>query len=642
MRGPSERLTGLALALTIAVVLADSSVVTLGLPDILREFDGTVVGVSWVLTAFNLALALAILPAVKVARATPRAGWAAGVAVFALASLACALADSEAFLIGARVVQALGGALAVACSIELIARSTGSHERAAPIWAGAATIGVAVGPAAGGLLTELLSWQAIFLVQVPLLVLLPLAYFARPEQPEPGPEGPSDLRPEVGLALLSAGLTAALFLLVILLTEGWGLSPLTAALTVSAIPLSALLARLLIAHAGPPLSAALAGGIAIAGGLAAMAVLPGASLALTLQPQLLIGVGLALALPVLTLAAVGGRDPLGSRSAATIAARHAGIVVGILVLAPVLSSQLETQRERAQEASTALLLDAPLPPETKVELAEAIGAGDRGRGRAGCLTWARPSPRSRPPEGDGRGARQPPGGHRGPDRARGHQRIQPALPRRRRLRAPRPDPDRAPAHRTGAARMSPALRAPMVALAVSIGLIARLPRLRRRHLRPRRRRRPLRGARRRGRRGARPFEAHRALGPGRRRLRARRVSREELTLALASEEATAEFAELHDVDADAVEDAVRAGLETGGRRRSRGRPDRRHRGDPPAGRRRATHPLDPAIDGLQSLSGDDSVQSLLEQLGGLQDLSGGELPGIEDIPGYEELDSLIP
>jgi len=368
----TERARELALSLSVGVVLADSSIVTLGLPDILREFDGTVFGVSWVLTAFNLALALSILPAVLAARRVPRLGWVIGLSVFTLASLGCAIASSETSLIAARVVQALGGALTVACAIELLARSRGSHERAAPIWAAAATIGVAVGPAAGGLLTELLSWQAIFLVQVPLLLLLPIAGLRDPGPPEPGPAGPPDLRPEVGLALLSAGLTAALFLLVILLTEGWALSPLAAALTVSAIPAAAFAARWLIERAGPPLSAALAGGVAIAGGLGALAVLPGASFALTLQPQLLICIGLALALPVLTLAALGGRDPRGSRAAATIAARHAGIVVGILVLAPVLSSQLDSQRATAQESSTALLLDAPLSPETKVSLAQAI------------------------------------------------------------------------------------------------------------------------------------------------------------------------------------------------------------------------------------------------------------------------------
>lgn len=369
-----ERAREIALAASVGVVLADSSIVTLGLPDVLREFDASVVGVSWVLTAFNLALALAILPAVRLGRQGPSRGWAIGLTAFALASLGCALAPSEAALIGARVLQALGGALTVVCAIELLARDRGSHELAAPVWAAAGTIGVSVGPAAGGLLTELLSWQAIFLVQVPLLLALPLALRGDGGSPEPGPEGEPDLRPEVALALLSAGLTAALFLLVILLTEGWALSPLAAAATVSAIPVAAFAARRLIDRAGPPISAALAGGLAIAGGLAALGVLPGASFALTLQPQILIGVGLALALPVLTFAAVGGRDPDGSRAAATIAARHAGIVLGIVILAPLLSTQLESQRDRAQEASTSLLLDAPLPPDTKVSLAEAISA----------------------------------------------------------------------------------------------------------------------------------------------------------------------------------------------------------------------------------------------------------------------------
>lgn len=377
-----DRAREIALAASVGIVLADSSIVTLGLPEVLREFDGTVVGVSWVLTAFNLALALAILPAVRVSRRDPDRGWAAGLAGFALASLACALAPSEGALVAARVLQALGGAVTVACAIEALARQRGSHELAAPLWGAAGTIGISIGPAAGGVLTELLSWQSIFLVQVPLLLAIPLALRGRHEPAEPGPEGEPDLRPEAALALLSAGLTAALFLLVVLLTEGWALSPLAAAATVSAMPLAALAARWLIRHAGPPVSAALAGGLAIAGGLAALGVLPGASWALTLQPQALIGIGLALALPVLTMAAVGGRDPDGSRAGATIAARHIGIVVGIVILAPVLSSQLDSQRERAQEASTALLLDADLSPETKVAIGEAIsGEIDRADGR---------------------------------------------------------------------------------------------------------------------------------------------------------------------------------------------------------------------------------------------------------------------
>ena len=366
------RLIELCLALTVGVVLADSSIVTLALPSILREYDATVTGVSWVLTAFNIVLALLILPAVRIARNHPRSGWSVGLAIFVLASIACAASGSEVSLIGARVIQAAGGALVVACAIESLARLRGSHELAAPVWAAAATVGVAVGPALGGVLTQALEWQSIFYLQIPLLLLIPIATMTRSEPPEPGPTASFDLRPEVGLALLSAGLTGALFLLVVLLTEGWGMSPIAAAATVSAIPAAAFTTRWVAHRAGPPSSAALAGGIAIVGGLAALGVLPGASWALTVQPQLLIGIGLALALPVLTLAAIGGHDPDGSRAAATIAARHAGIVLGIVILAPLLSAQLTAQQEAATDSTTALLLDAPLPADTKVSLASAL------------------------------------------------------------------------------------------------------------------------------------------------------------------------------------------------------------------------------------------------------------------------------
>ena len=159
---------------------------------------------------------------------------------------------------------------------------------------------MAIGPAFGGLLTEALSWQSIFFIQLPLLLLLPLARTPLQAPPEPGPDGPLDANPEIGLAFLSAGLTGALFLLVILLTEGFALSPLEAAATVSAIPLATFSARLISRRVGPPRSAAMTGAIAVAGGLTALGLLPAASFGLTIPPQLLIGAGLALALPVLT------------------------------------------------------------------------------------------------------------------------------------------------------------------------------------------------------------------------------------------------------------------------------------------------------------------------------------------------------
>lgn len=353
-------------------MLADSSIVTLALPEILREFDTSVFGVSWVLTAYNLVLAAAVLPASRLARGAPAEIWGAGLATFALASLAAALAPSIAILILARCTQALGGAALAAGAIELLARSRGSHAAGARLWGAAGTAGLALGPALGGLLTEAFSWQAIFLLQVPLLLLLAAA--RTPELPrESGPLGSKDLRPETGLALISAGLTAALFLLVILLTEGWGLSPLAAAAVVSVIPVATLVADRLHRSARNSWNLAIAGGTLIAGGLAALGLLPGASADLVIAPQLMIGAGLALSIPVLTEVALGHRDPDGSRAAATLAARHAGIVVGIVTLTPILSLQLDAQHQAGRDAATALLLDAPLPPATKIETGAAIG-----------------------------------------------------------------------------------------------------------------------------------------------------------------------------------------------------------------------------------------------------------------------------
>lgn len=375
-------------ALSVGVVLADSSIVTLALPEILREYDTSVFGVSWVLTAYNVVLAALIIPAARVARARPERLWLSGLLIFSAASLACALSSDVGLLIVARCVQAVGGAAILAGAIELLARERGSHRAAAKLWGAAGTVGLAIGPALGGVLTELLSWQAIFLLQVPLVALL-FAARSPVNPPEAGAEGEPDRRPEIALGLLSAGLTGALFLLVVLLTEGWGLSAIEAAAVVSLMPLAALIAARipLRPHTSGPL--AIAGAISVAGGLAALGLLPGATADLTVAPQILIGAGLALTLPVLTAAALGGRDPNGARAAETLAARHAGIVAGIVLLTPILSLQIGAQHDAGRDASTALLLDSPLPSQTKIEVGTRVA--DRISSAGGRLPDLRPT-----------------------------------------------------------------------------------------------------------------------------------------------------------------------------------------------------------------------------------------------------------
>jgi MFS family permease len=367
-----------ALALAVGLVLADSSIVVLALPEIYRELDVSVAAVTWVLVAFNLVLALIAVPA---AMATRRIGAArltvAGLAVFATASALCGLADAIGFLIAARCLQAIGGALAVCAALELLPAVTGSERRAATTWAAAGAAGAALGPGLGGLLTELISWQSIFYVQVPLAVaaalpILPLARRVGRRVPLATAAGRPHLAANAALGLISAALAAALFLVVLLLIEGWRLSPIAAAAAVTAIPICALAVGPLTRRVEDVAARAAAGVILIAGGLTGLGLLPDASVALTLPPQALVGAGLALALSALTEAALEGRPSQAIHGGWTIAARHAGVVVGLLVLTPVFTADLETEREDAEQAGTAALLDAGLPYTAKIALAERI------------------------------------------------------------------------------------------------------------------------------------------------------------------------------------------------------------------------------------------------------------------------------
>jgi MFS family permease len=137
-------------------VLADASIVVLALPEIYRDFNVSVNAVIWVLVAFNLVLAAAAVPAALVARRVgPARVTAAGLALFALGGLFCGLSTSLPPLIAARCLQAVGGAGAVTGALELMPSAVGSERLAARAWATAGGIGAALGPAAGGLLTEL-------------------------------------------------------------------------------------------------------------------------------------------------------------------------------------------------------------------------------------------------------------------------------------------------------------------------------------------------------------------------------------------------------------------------------------------------------------------------------------------------------
>jgi MFS family permease len=389
LSAPRPRLAALALA--VGLVLADSSIVVLALPQIYRDLDTSVAGVTWVLVSFNLVMALAAVPAAHLARRIgPGRAAAVGLAVFAGAGLACGLATELSTLVAARCVQALGGALAVTAVLELLPATVGSERRAVAVWATAGATGAALGPAVGGLLTELVSWQSIFLLQAPLAIAagVPILAVARHEAAtgvvaaELRRTGRPHLLANLALAMVSAAIAAALFLLVLLLIEGWRLSPIGAAIVVSAMPLAALLGARLGPAAGSARARAVAGAILVAGGLGGLALLPKAEVVLTVPPQLLVGVGLALVLSALTETALLGRAPQAIHGGWTISARHAGVAIGLLILTPVFTADIAQQRRDAIDASTAIVLDSKVEPLLKLQLAQRIEdrlEGERGK-----------------------------------------------------------------------------------------------------------------------------------------------------------------------------------------------------------------------------------------------------------------------
>ncbi|HEX2504495.1 MAG TPA: MFS transporter, partial [Miltoncostaeaceae bacterium] len=136
-RAPS-RWRAVLLALAVAVAFADSSIVVLALPQLLGDFGATITSVSWVVTSYNVAvaiLALALIPFVRRLRADRLTRW--GLIIFCAACVACAVAGGLGVLVAARAVQGAGAALLLAGTVPLLGALCGSQARGAVVWGAA-------------------------------------------------------------------------------------------------------------------------------------------------------------------------------------------------------------------------------------------------------------------------------------------------------------------------------------------------------------------------------------------------------------------------------------------------------------------------------------------------------------------------
>jgi EmrB/QacA subfamily drug resistance transporter len=224
----------------------DLFIVNVALPVIGRSYAGSSLsGLSWVLNAYAIVFAALLVPAGRLADHFGRRRFLLiGVAVFTLASAACAAAPTLDVLVAARAVQAVGAALIVPTSLGLLypAFAKRHHAMVVGIWAGVAAVAGTAGPPVGGLLVEL-SWRWIFLINVPIGVLTLLAGLR--VLPEVRAVAGSRLPDLVSSVLVLASVTLLVLGTVQGPSWGWGSARTVALLAVAVVVIAATVMRTL-------------------------------------------------------------------------------------------------------------------------------------------------------------------------------------------------------------------------------------------------------------------------------------------------------------------------------------------------------------------------------------------------------------
>ena len=204
----------LATVLGSGIVMIDGTVVNVALPHIGADLGSGFGGLQWVVNAYTLSLASLILLGGSFGdHFGRRRVFLIGVAWFALASVACGLSPNTEWLIAARALQGVGGALLTPGSLALISASFQGADRAAAIgaWSGLGGIAGAIGPFLGGFLVEW-SWRAVFWLNVPLAAVVIVVTMlhvpeSRDDAAPPGLDIGGAVLAAVGLGMLTYGLT---------------------------------------------------------------------------------------------------------------------------------------------------------------------------------------------------------------------------------------------------------------------------------------------------------------------------------------------------------------------------------------------------------------------------------------------------
>lgn len=242
MAGKAKTLWTFAItSIALFMVVLENLVVSTALPVIRVDLGAGIEQLEWTVNAYTLTFAVFLLTGAALGdRFGRRRMFALGLGLFTVASAAAALAPTIEWLIAARAVQGIGGAIVTPLTLTILSDAFPAERRGVALgaWSGIAGLAVATGPLVGGAVVEGISWRWIFWLNVPIgIVLLPLAALSLRETH--GPDKALDLP---GLGLASAGLFGIVYNLVNGNAHGWGSPTIVASLAGGAAFLAAFVA----------------------------------------------------------------------------------------------------------------------------------------------------------------------------------------------------------------------------------------------------------------------------------------------------------------------------------------------------------------------------------------------------------------